>query len=119
MAVMTFELQDGFNFVEAVYHEVGLKELSPKDVFDAQMAAEKIGIVEGRPYAYTSDVQMGMELLCRQVEFIGSVQGPISVKEILKLSPKDFALLQMKATELDQVLFEDDTLEAVEARGRG
>lgn len=62
MAVMTFNLEDGFKVGDAQCHEVGLKELTPKDVFDAQLASEKIGILNGRPHAYTSDVQMGMEL---------------------------------------------------------
>ncbi|AAF94941.1 TPA: phage tail assembly protein [Vibrio cholerae] len=118
MAVMTFNLEDGFKVGDAQCHEVGLKELTPKDVFDAQLASEKIGILNGRPHAYTSDVQMGMELLCRQVEFIGNVQGPFSVKEILKLSSRDFATLQQKARELDDIMFSDDALEGLEARGR-
>ncbi|MBU5225039.1 phage tail assembly protein, partial [Vibrio cholerae] len=59
-----------------------------------------------------------MELLCRQVEFIGNVQGPFSVKEILKLSSRDFATLQQKARELDDIMFSDDALEGLEARGR-
>ncbi|CAM3694785.1 phage tail assembly protein [Vibrio fluvialis] len=118
MAVLTFELQDGYKIGENVHHEVGLRELTPKDVFDAQLASEKIGIVHGRPYAYTSDIQMGMELLCRQVSYIGPIQGPLSLKDILKLSSRDFAALQKKAAELDQVLFDKDTLEGVEARGR-
>lgn len=60
---------------------------------------------------------MGMELLCRQVEFIGNVQGPFSVKEILKLSSRDFATLQQKARELDDIMFSDDALEGLRLRG--
>ncbi len=41
MAVMTFNLEDGFKVGDAQCHEVGLKELTPKDVFDAQLASEK------------------------------------------------------------------------------
>ncbi len=48
MAVMTFNLEDGFKVGDAQCHEVGLKELTPKDVFDAQLASEKIGILNGQ-----------------------------------------------------------------------
>lgn len=118
MAVLTFELNDGLKIGESVYTEVGLRELDPEDVFEAQLAAEKIGMINNRPYAYTSDVVMGMELLRRQVEFIGKIGGPVSIKELFMLSQKDFALVQQKASELDQALFADDTMEAVETRGR-
>ncbi|CSD88456.1 Mu-like prophage FluMu protein gp41 [Vibrio cholerae] len=28
---------------------------------------------------------MGMELLCRQVEFIGNVQGPFTIRRLIQL----------------------------------
>lgn len=118
MAIMTLELKDGLTFGENVYKEVGLRELTPKDVFESQLAAEKVGMIDGRPYAYTSDVQMGMELLARQVEYIGSIQGPLSLKELLKLTTADFAELQAKASELDQLLLPEDVMEGIEERGR-
>lgn len=118
MAVMTFNLEHGYKVGEATHLEVGLRELTPKDVFDAQIAAEKVGVVNDRAVAYTSDVQMGMELLARQVQYIGEVQGPMSVKEILKLHTSDFALLQSKASELDMLLLPQEALEGVEERGR-
>ncbi|ELB2073752.1 phage tail assembly protein [Vibrio parahaemolyticus] len=118
MAVMTFEIEDGFKVGETTHKEIGLRELTPKDVFEAQLASEKIGMINNRPYAYTSDIQMGMELLCRQVDYIGTIQGPISIKELLKLSAKDFALLQQKSSELDNVIFPHEVMEEVEARGR-
>ncbi|WP_417880318.1 phage tail assembly protein [Vibrio sp.] len=118
MAIMTFELTHGYKAGETTHLEVGLRELTPKDVFDAQMAAEKVGIVNDRPYAYTSDAHMGMELLARQVEYIGEIKGPLSVKELLKLETEDFALIQSKASELDQLLLPQEIMEGVEERGR-
>ncbi|MGD8172135.1 phage tail assembly protein [Vibrio sp. TRT 21S02] len=117
MAVLTFELEDGLKFGEKTLRNVGLRELTPQDVFDAQIASERLGLIEGRPYAYTSNVQMGMELLCRQVEFIGDIQGT-SVKELLTLSQNDFELLQKKAKELDKAMVPEEVTEALEARGR-
>lgn len=104
MAIMTFDLSHGLKVGEQTHFEVGLKELNSGDYIDAQLAAEKVIVVDGKAVAYTSDVMYGLELLVRQVEYIGKVQGPISVKELRKLHQDDFTLLQQKATELDQLI---------------
>ncbi|AAN55723.1 phage tail assembly protein [Shewanella oneidensis] len=117
MAVLTFELQKGFQVGENTHFEVGLRELTPKDVFDAQMASEHVTILDNRPYAYISNAQFGMELLCRQVEFIGSVNGPFTVKELLKLDIKDFELLQAKSEELDKMMIPQEVLDGISQRG--
>ncbi len=36
MAVMTFELEDGFKVGDSTYKEIGLRELTPSDVFEEQ-----------------------------------------------------------------------------------
>lgn len=117
MAVMTFDLTHGLKVGDAVHLEVGLRELTPKDVFDAQMASEHVTIIDNRPYAYISNAQFGMELLCRQVEFIGSVNGPFTAKEILKLDSTDFELLQAKAEELDKMMIPQEILDGISQRG--
>jgi len=113
MAVMTFDLTHGLKVGDAVHLEVGLRELTSGDYIDAQLAAEKVIVQDGKAIAYTSDVMYGLELLLRQVEFIGAVQGPISVKELRKLHQEDFNLLQVKASELDQLIAQE-----LENRGR-
>lgn len=113
MAIMTFALDHGFKVGEAVHHEVGLRELSSGDYIDAQLAAEKVIVNDGVAMAYTSDVLYGIELLVRQVEYIGSVQGPISIKELRKLHQDDFKLLQEKSSELDELITKE-----LENRGR-
>ncbi|MFV0450569.1 MAG: phage tail assembly protein [Vibrio sp.] len=113
MAIMTFNLTHGYKAGETTHLEVGLRELSSGDYIDAQLAAEKVVMQNGVAVAYTSDVMYGLELLMRQVEFIGSVQGPLSIKELRKLHADDFNLLQQKASELDQLLIKE-----LEARGR-
>ncbi len=118
MAIMTFNLEHGLQVGESAHFEVGLRELTPSDIFDAQMASEKVGLIDGRPYAYVSNTQMGMELLCRQVEYIGKVQGPFTFKELMKLSPQDFSTLQQQAQVLDDAMLPEETLEALESRGR-
>lgn len=118
MAVMTFRLKHGYVMKvdgEAVLqYEVGLKELTGGDIIESQEAAEQvIELPNGKVAAYVSDVKMGLNMLCRQVEYIGDVPGPLSIGQLKKLHREDLALLQSKASELDKL-----TMEAVAARGR-
>ncbi|EJB8542936.1 phage tail assembly protein [Vibrio parahaemolyticus] len=113
MAIMTFNLEHGLKVGDNAHFEVGLRELNSGDYIDAQIAAEKVIVNEDKAISYTSDVLYGIELLVRQVEYIGSVQGPISIKELRKLKPDDFKLLQDKAKELDELIAKE-----LETRGR-
>ncbi|SHF88472.1 phage tail assembly protein [Vibrio gazogenes] len=112
-ALMTFELTHGYKVGEVTHLEVGLRELNSGDYIDAQMASEKVVVVNGEAVAYTSNVLYGLELLCRQVEFIGKVNGPLEEKDLRKLHQDDFALLQEKAKELDEMIVKE-----LEQRGR-
>lgn len=113
MAIMTFDLKHGFKVGESTHTEVGLRKLTTGDYIDAQLAAEKVVVQNNKALAYTSDVLMGLELLCRQVEYIGAIQGPFTIKDFRKLEPEDFQLIQNKAEELDNQL-----AEALAQRGR-
>ncbi|EOV1090624.1 phage tail assembly protein [Vibrio fluvialis] len=104
MAILTFSLQHGYKVGENTHHEVGLRELNSGDYIDAQLAAEKVIVHEGTAVAYTSDVMYGLELLVRQVEYIGQVQGPLKVKELRNLHQDDFMMIQKKAQELDAMI---------------
>lgn len=104
MAIMTFDLEHGYKVGERTHSEVGLKELTSGDYIDAQLAAEKVIVSEDKAVAYTSDVLYGLELLVRQIEYIGVIQGPFSIKELRKLHQDDFKLVQEKATELDELI---------------
>ncbi|WP_409419383.1 phage tail assembly protein [Marinomonas sp. RS-M-Aa-14] len=113
MAIMTFDLIHGFKVGESIHTEVGLRKLATGDYIDAQLAAEKAVVQNGKALAYTSDVLLGLELLCRQVEYIGSVQGPFTIKDFRKLEPEDFQLIQEESENLDNQL-----AEALAQRGR-
>ncbi|ENM4022593.1 phage tail assembly protein, partial [Vibrio cholerae] len=95
------------------HREVGLRELNSGDYIDAQLAAEKVVVVDGKAVAYTSEVLYGLELLCRQVDYIGQVKGPLEAKEFRKLHQDDFTLIQEKALELDEMIVKE-----LENRGR-
>ncbi|EMP7137194.1 TPA: phage tail assembly protein [Serratia marcescens] len=92
---------------ETTHKEVTLRELGSKDIVDAQLAAERVVIGEnGKAVAYCSEVLMGLELLRRQIASIGSIPGPLSLKQLYQLHPEDLKLLTAKADALDDLLTE-------------
>lgn len=119
MAIMTFTLEHGYKVTgadgEATYEkEVGLRELTASDIIDSQLEAEQVvELASGKVAAYTSDVCMGLNMLCRQVEYIGEIQGPLNMKQLRNLHRDDLTLLQNKAAELDRLV-----LEEIAKRGR-
>lgn len=105
---------------EATHMEVTLRELGSKDIVDAQLAAERVVIGEnGKAVAYCSEVLMGLELLRRQVATLGSIPGPLSLKQIYALHPKDLDLLTQKADALDGLLTEVSERGRPDAAGDG
>ncbi|WP_265432818.1 phage tail assembly protein [Aeromonas salmonicida] len=118
MALTTFQLEHGLKAMGGgdeplIYREVGLRELTAADLIDAQLDAEKVVVQHGKAVAYTSDVLYGLNLLCRQVAYVGEITGPLDIKMLKKLHVDDFQLLQSKAQELDMAL-----AEALAERGR-
>ncbi|MEH8118427.1 phage tail assembly protein [Aeromonas allosaccharophila] len=119
MAVMTFNLVHGYKVTgadgeETYEKEVGLRELTSGDIIDSQFEAEQVvELASGKVASYTSDVRMGINMLCRQVEYIGEIQGPLDMKQLRKLHRDDLTLLQNKAAELDRL-----ALEEIAKRGR-
>ncbi|CVG95766.1 Mu-like prophage FluMu protein gp41 [Serratia marcescens] len=105
---------------EATHMEVTLRELGSKDIVDAQLAAERVVIGEnGKAVAYCSEVLMGLELLRRQIASIGSIPGPLSLKQIYQLHPGDLKLLTEKADALDDLLNEVANRGRADAAGDG
>ena len=41
-------------------------------------------VQNGKAVAYTSDVLYGLNLLCRQVEYIGEIKGPLTINMLKK-----------------------------------
>ncbi|CAI0743477.1 phage tail assembly protein [Serratia ficaria] len=105
---------------EATHVEVTLRELGSKDIVDAQLAAERVVIGEnGKAVAYCSEVLMGLELLRRQIASIGSIPGPLSLKQLYQLHPKDLNKLTTQADELDDLLAEVADRGRADAAGDG
>lgn len=119
---MEFQLQDGLPFGKGddaeLQYDVVMKELSPKDVFDSQLAAETFGVVNGKAYSYVSDTAMGIELLRRQVVSVGSIKGPLTRSQLLSLSDGDFSLVQESGQKLDEKVTAVAAMEEAQERGR-
>ncbi|MDC5753862.1 hypothetical protein OPW41_18330 [Vibrio europaeus] len=119
---MEFQLQDGLALGKGddaeLQYEVEMRELSPKDVFDSQLAAETFGVVNGKAYSYVSDTEMGIELLRRQVVNVGCIQGPLSRSQLFSLSDTDFALVQEYGQKLDEKVNAIAAMEEAAERGR-
>lgn len=118
MAEITFELTHGLRtgkgtVDEALHRAVRLRELTSRDVIEAQLAAERVVIGgNGKAVAYCSEVLMGVELMRRQISRIGDIPGPLDMQQIYALHPDDLKLLTDKARALDELL------EGTTSRGR-
>ncbi|SAP98046.1 Mu-like prophage FluMu protein gp41 [Klebsiella oxytoca] len=112
MAEMNITLKHGYvagkgTDDEIRYKEVTFRELTSKDVIDAQLEAERVVIGEnGKAVAYCSEVLMGLGMLRRQIASVGEIPGPLSLKQIYAFHPEDLELLSSKAAALDDLLSE-------------
>lgn len=83
-------------------HDVTLRELTAGDMIDAQVAAEKVVMTREGPVLVSSPALMGLEILRRQIAKVGSINGPLSLAMIKKLSQQDFHRLSI-ATEVRDI----------------
>ena len=99
MACLVFEIKHGLTVGKGsdaeTHYEVELRELTSADVIDAQIASERVVVIDKKAHAYTSDVLMGLELLRRQIKRIGEIPGPLDMKLLRKLHPDDMNLMQV------------------------
>lgn len=113
MAKHEFSLERGIPFGKGkdaeMQYNVVLRPLKTADVIDARMEAEKVVFAnddQGNAKGITvvSEVTMGLELLRRQVESVGDIQGPLTLKQIRKMHIEDFELLNGEAEKFDEAL---------------
>ena len=104
----TVKLIDGLPFGEKddvqMQYDVTLRELTAGDLIDAQVASEKVVMTKEGPVLVSSPALMGLELLRRQIERVGCINGPLSLALIKKLSQQDFQRLSIVAEMRDEVL---------------
>lgn len=125
MAQMTITLKRGFitgkgTTDEMRHNVVTFRELSSKDVIDAQLEAERVVVGEnGKAVAYCSEVLMGIGMLRRQIASVGEIPGPLSLKQIYGFHPEDLELLSTRAAALDDLLSETALRGRTDAAGDG
>ncbi|CAI1793541.1 phage tail assembly protein [Serratia liquefaciens] len=105
---------------EATHMDVELRELTTQDVVESQLASERVVLADnGKAVAYCSEVMMGLEMLRRQIAAIGSIPGPLSLKQIYQLHPEDLKLLTKRADDIDGLLTEVSQRGRTDAAGDG
>ncbi len=125
MAQMTIQLKHGFvtgkgTEDEACHISVTLRELTSQDVIESQLAAERVVVSEnGKAVAYCSEVLMGLEMLRRQIREVGSIPGPLSIKQLYAFHPEDLEMLTTKASAMDDLLVETGKRGRSDAAGDG
>ncbi|HFK4066902.1 TPA: phage tail assembly protein [Kluyvera ascorbata] len=125
MAQMNVTLKHGFitgkgTEDETRHTSVTFRELTSEDVIKSQLAAERVVIGEnGKAVAYCSEVLMGLEMLRRQILQVGSIPGPLSVKQLYSFHPEDLELLTEKAGAMDDLLAETSNRGRTDAAGDG
>lgn len=125
MAQMSVKLIHGFvtgkgTDDETCHKDVTFRELSSEDVIKSQLAAERVVIGEnGKAVAYCSEVLMGLEMLRRQILQVGSIPGPLSIKQLYSFHPEDLELLTTRAAAVDDLLAETGKRGRPDAAGDG
>ena len=114
MARIDVTLQKGLKAGDVPQLKAVLKDLTASEIIEAAEESEKaVYAPDGQLTLVHSPARMGVELLCRQIVNIGSINGPFDRSLLGKLSSADFAALQDKADELDVA-----EMKALNKRGR-
>ncbi|MDZ7804340.1 phage tail assembly protein [Thiohalophilus sp.] len=116
MATSEFDLKHGLQVGDDVLKHVVLRELTAGDIIDCQAESERLVYSQGKPVLVSSPAVAGIAMLCRQVEKIGDINGPLETALLRKLHEEDFLLIQEKATELSVAAYE--AAQEIDERGR-
>lgn len=117
MATLEFDLEQGIDVGGQLERHVVLRELTAGDIIEAGEESERVVYSpSGEPLMVQSSAVMGALIMCRQIKKLGTLEGPLELVFLKKLSEDDFALLQLKCAELASVAKKE--LEALAGRGR-
>lgn len=127
MPQITIPLDDGLKIGKDTLMTVVMRDAIGGDIIEAQEESEKLVYAVSKkgeliPTLVASPTLLGINVLRRQIlKFCDggeTLQGPIELEMLKKLSPRDLNLLQEKADELDGALSPEEAGEALAARGR-
>ncbi len=104
MASQTITLKNGLKVGDKIHKEVTLRELTFGDIIDATEKAEKAYITAtGSVEVIASPSQVGIELMCKQIEKFGTLTMPMTQDELRKLTASDAELIQKALDNIDAV----------------
>ena len=123
MATIKFYLKHGLTIGEDVLKDVTLREVNAGDIIHATEESEKLVFAQvakdkSEPMLVPSPGLMGVNVLRRQIVSIGSLNGPLDLTMLEKLSADDLELLQTKAEELETAALAETAAQAVSQKGR-
>ncbi len=81
-----------------------LRQLTTGDLIDANKESEKVIATPTGYTLLTSNAELGVNILRRQIVKIGEIEGPITLETFRKLSTEDFEILQQAAENLDEAI---------------
>ena len=101
MATHTLSLLDGWTLGEQTHQQITLRPATAGDVLASSKAAERLMQgSEGEWRLVASPTEAAAQLLCRQIERVGSEALAVVPAMLERLSARDFALLQEGASAL-------------------
>ena len=124
MSEVKITLLHGYKLGESILKDAFIRPYNTADLMDAEEESEKLilaansdGVVEHK--LVLSPALYGRNIFRRQITRFDDVSGPFGMTELKEnLHPDDYALLQLKADELDQAVAGKEAIKAVSQRGR-
>lgn len=122
LATGCLTLKDGLPFGKGedceMQYDVTLRDLTGKDVIDAELAAERVVDTRSGPQLVRSPAMVSFEILRRQIAKIGCINGPLPMALLRQLSEQDMERLllaqRLKSSALvSQLSAESGRLDAV------
>ena len=115
MAEIEVELEDGLELEkDGPQKRAILRELTVGDIVDANTEAERfVQDTNGDPQLAISPTLADVHSLRRQIKSIGSIDGPLTLGMMRKLSATDMALLMQASEEMGEAV-----AMRLQARGR-
>ncbi len=107
MAKVEVELQKGLLLGEERQTIAVLRDPTVADMLEAAEESERLVRTADGPMLLQSPTLMSAALLCRQIERVGEIKGPLSMETLGMLSVADLDRLQSHADELDATLLQE------------
>ena len=112
------DLEFGLTLGDKNYTQVTLRELTSKDIIDAQAESERLVETPAGYQLVASPALVGANSLRRQIKKIGDIDGPLSLKDLGELNPFDLNKIQIACAKLEEAVACEIASRTVAHRGR-